>query len=104
MDVTLRIHLRKGQTIPGPQFKAPSPLTRTDTKGYFATTGIGPDLMESTRQAIRHMVDHLVREYGLTREEAYILCSVAIDLKISGVVDAPNWIVSAYLPLSIFEG
>lgn len=102
MDVTLRIHLRKGVTIPGPQFRTPSPLTRADTKGYFATTGIEPDLMEATRQAIRHMVDHLVREHGLTREEAYILCSVAVDLKINEVVDAPNWVVSAYLPLSIF--
>lgn len=104
MDVTLRIHLRKGKSIPGPQFRTPSPLTRADTKGYFATTGIEPDLMEATRQAIRHMVNHLVEEHALTREEAYILCSVAVDLKISEVVDAPNWIVSAYLPLSIFNG
>lgn len=103
MDVTLRIHLRKGKSIPGPQFRTPSPLTKADSHGYFATTGIQPDLMEATRQAVRHMVDHLVQEYGLTREEAYILCSVAVDLKISEVVDAPNWIVSAYLPLSIFS-
>ncbi len=104
MDVTLRVTVRKGVTIPGPQFRTPSPLTRADSKGYFATTGIEPDLMEATRQAIRHMVSHLVAEYYLTREEAYILCSVAVDLKISEVVDAPNWVVSAYLPLSIFEG
>jgi acetamidase/formamidase len=49
------------------------------------------------------MLDHLVRSYGLGRQEAYILCSVAVDLKISEVVDAPNWIVSAYLPLAIFD-
>jgi acetamidase/formamidase len=42
------------------------------------------------------------REHGLTREEAYILASVAVDLKISEVVDAPNWVVSAFVPLSIF--
>lgn len=102
MKVTLRISLRKSHTIPGPQFLTPSPLTRADTRGYFATTGIEPDLMEATRQAVRHMVDHLVRERGLTREEAYLLCSVAVDLKVSEVVDAPNWVVSAYLPLSIF--
>jgi acetamidase/formamidase len=40
--------------------------------------------------------------YGLSRQEAYVLCSVAVDLKISEVVDAPNWIVSAYLPLVLF--
>jgi acetamidase/formamidase len=39
---------------------------------------------------------------GLTREEAYVLCSVAADLKISEVVDAPNWVVSAFLPMSLF--
>jgi acetamidase/formamidase len=103
MDVTLRFYLRKGYTIPGPQFMTPSPLTKTDTMGYFATTGIGPDLMEASRQAIRHMVDSLVHQRSLTREEAYLLCSVAVDLKISEVVDAPNWIVAAYLPLSIFS-
>ena len=102
MRVTLRMGLRKGYAIPGPEFLTPSPLTRTDTHGCFATTGIGPDLLEGCRAAIRNMVQHLVRERGLTREEAYLLCSVAVDLKISEVVDAPNWIVSAYLPLSIF--
>jgi acetamidase/formamidase len=49
------------------------------------------------------MLDHLVRSYGLSRQEAYVLCSVAVDLKISEVVDAPNWIVSAYLPLVLFR-
>jgi acetamidase/formamidase len=44
------------------------------------------------------MIDHLVRERGLSREEAYIVCSVAADLKISEIVDAPNWIVSAFMP------
>ena len=39
---------------------------------------------------------------GLTREEAYVLSSVAVDLKISEVVDAPNWVVSAFLPLAAF--
>lgn len=103
MQVTLRFQLRKGQTIPGPQFITPSPLTKTDTKGYFATTGIEPDLMEAAKQSIRFMVNHIMQEYGLSREESYQLCSVAVDLKISEVVDPPNWIVSAYLPLSIFN-
>jgi acetamidase/formamidase len=48
------------------------------------------------------MIEHLATERGLSREEAYILCSVAVDLKISEIVDAPNWIVSAFLPESIF--
>ena len=48
------------------------------------------------------MIDHLSAEYSMTREQAYCLCGAAVDLKISEIVDAPNWIVSAYLPLSIF--
>ena len=48
------------------------------------------------------MIEHLVRERGVSREEAYILASVAVDLKISEIVDAPNWIVSAFLPETIF--
>ena len=69
-----------------------------------ATTAHGPDLHECARQAVRHMIDHLVRERGLSREEAYILCSVAVDLRISEIVDAPNWIVSAFLPEDVFVG
>jgi hypothetical protein len=49
------------------------------------------------------MIDYLASEYGMTREQSYCLCGAAVDLKISEIVDAPNWIVSAYLPLSIFR-
>jgi len=49
------------------------------------------------------MIDHLVAERGLHREEAYILSSVCVDLRISEIVDAPNWIVSAFLPESVFR-
>ncbi len=48
-------------------------------------------------------LDHLVAERGLSREEAYILSSVCVDLCISEIVDAPNWVVSAYLPKQIFR-
>ena len=71
---------------------------------HYATTAHGPDLHECARQAVRHMIDHLVRSRGLSREEAYILCSVAVDLRISEIVDAPNWIVSAFLPEDVFGG
>jgi len=70
---------------------------------WFATTAHGPDLFAAAQQATRYMIEHLVEERGLSREEAYILSSVAVDLKISEIVDAPNWIVSAFLPESIFS-
>jgi acetamidase/formamidase len=64
--------------------------------------GIAPDRLEAARKAIRHMIEHLQRTSHLSRCDAYMLCSVAVDLKISEVVDAPNWVVSAFLPQSIF--
>lgn len=82
----------------------PGPLTSPyDRNGYYATTGIGPDLMQAARDAVRSMIAHLVGHHRLGREEAYILSNVAVDLKISEIVDAPNWIVSAYVPRVVFE-
>ncbi len=103
MRARLRLSVRKDLRLPSPQFVTPGPLTpKVDAKGYYATTGVAPDLMEASKAAIRAMVDHLVRTYRLSRQDAYVLCSVAVDLKISEVVDRPNWIVSAYLPLAVF--
>lgn len=102
MHVRVRIGVRGGYGISSPQFMTSGPLTsRYDERGYYATTGIAPDLMEAARDAVRGMIAHLVRHHGLSREEAYVLSSVAVDLKISEVVDTPNWIVSAYLPRAI---
>jgi len=103
MTVTLRFHLRKATRIPELQFETPAPLEHPGHKGFFATTAHGPDLMENTRNAIRYMIDWLVSSKGLTRSQAYVLCSTAVDLKISEVVDLPNFIVSAYIPLQIFN-
>ena len=75
-----------------------------DMHGYYATTGIAEDLLEAAREATRSMIAHLVATHHLAPEDAYVLCSVAADLKISEVVNAPNWVVSSYLPLSIFRG
>jgi acetamidase/formamidase len=105
MQFTLRFHVIKGANLPAPQFQVPGPLTRKyDRRGYYATTGVGPDLMQCAKDALRAMLDHLTQTYRLSREDAYVLSSVVVDLKLSEVVDAPNWIVSAYLPLSIFKG
>lgn len=104
MHATVRLTVRKDVQVQEPQFLTSGPLAqRTNTAGYYATDGIGPDLMEAARNAIRHMIDYLQRSYGLTRPTAYMLCSVAVDLKICEIVDAPHWVVSAFLPLSIFS-
>jgi acetamidase/formamidase len=104
MTATLRFTLRPDLSLETPEFRTAGPLTpKTNTAAWHATTGIAPDLMEATKAAIRNMIAYLGRAHGLSREEAYVLCSVAVDLKISEVVDAPNWVVSAFLPLSIFR-
>jgi acetamidase/formamidase len=100
---TLRFGIEKGRRLPEPQLRTTRPLAAgTNRAPWFATTAHGPDLFAAAQRAVRHMIDHLVRERGFSREEAYIVCSVAADLKISEIVDAPNWIVSAFVPESIF--
>jgi acetamidase/formamidase len=103
MRVTLRFDVRRDLSLKELQFQKPSPLTKTDTRGYHVTTAHGPDLLTNAKNAARYMIDWLVENQGLTRSQAYVLCSVAADLKISEIVDAPNFIVSAYMPLSIFK-
>jgi formamidase len=62
----------------------------------------GENLNLACANAVRHMLE-LLLERGYTREQAYIICSVAVDLRISNVVDSPNYVVSALLPEIIFE-
>jgi len=102
--ITLKFELLPGGNLSEPQLRTSGPLTRGISGSHYVTTAHGPDLYQNARQVVRHMIDHLVRQRGLTREEAYILCSVAVDLKISEIVDAPNWIVSAFLPEMVFGG
>jgi len=103
MEVTLRLNVRKDFPVKELQFETTSPLTKLDSKGFHATTAHGPDLFENAKNAIRYMIQWLVDTHGLNSSQAYILCSEAVDLKISEIVDAPNFIVSAYMPLGIFK-
>ncbi|MGH2983389.1 MAG: acetamidase/formamidase family protein [Solirubrobacterales bacterium] len=102
MHAVLRFHLRKW-TIGAPRFFTPSPLTRnTDTRGHLGTMGIGPDLMEGAKGAVREMIEIVVARWGLTREDAYMLCSLTGDLKILEIVAAGVWNVGFTLPLEVF--
>lgn len=56
----------------------------------------------AARNALRNMVE-LLEERGWSREQAYVICSVAVDLRVSNVVDLPNVTVSAFLPENIFR-
>jgi acetamidase/formamidase len=106
MYATLRFSVDKGRTIPAAQYRtAPGSLTaRVDHGSWFATTGLGGDLYKAAQDATRAMLDHLTATYDLSREDAYLLCSLVVDLKISEIVDAGVYVVSAVLPEAIFTG
>ena len=105
MFAALRFTLEKRRSIPAPQYRTPAPLTpQVDSAPFYATTGVGRDLYAAAQDAVRAMIDHLGKSYALGPEDAYLLCSVAVDLKISEVVDAGWYIVSALLPEAIFTG
>jgi acetamidase/formamidase len=104
MSVALRFDLIRNETLAFPRFTTPGPVTRhLDASGYEVTTGVGPDLMEGARAALRAMVDLLSRRHGMSPVEAYMLCSVCADLRISEIVDMPNWLVSLYFPRVVLE-
>jgi len=104
MDVTLSFELIKGESRAFPRFVTPGPVARhLDGAGYEVTTGIGPDLMTGAKAAVGQMIDLLAAREGLAPEEAYMLCSVCGDLRISEIVDQPNWVVSFYFPRLVFE-
>jgi acetamidase/formamidase len=104
MDVVLTLDLVKGAGLKTPRFTTPGPVTRhLDAKGYEVTTGIGPDLMSGARDAVSAMIDHLCATRGMAAVDAYMLVSTCGDLRISEIVDMPNWVVSFYFPRSVFE-
>jgi formamidase len=121
IEVRTRVHLRfgirKGEAeqrgIRDLQFFRDDYFTRPELaapRRFFATTGIGvhkdgtnesEDLSLSAKNALLNMIEHLETR-GFDRQQAYALCSVAVDLRVSQVVDVPNLLVSALLPLDIF--
>lgn len=105
MRLTLRFEVEKNAGLRYPTFTTPGPPTRhVDALGYEVTMGVGPDLMESARNAVSDMVDRIARRRGMEPVEAYMLCSVCADLRISEIVDAPHPIVSCYFPRVVFGG
>ena len=103
IGATLRLALEKGRRIPAPQFRTPGPLTPHANRGdWYGTTGVGPDLYAAAQDAVRAMIEYVSATFGLSPEDAYVLASLCLDLKISEVVDAGQYVVSALLPLNIF--
>ena len=115
--VAVRFHLHSGEAarhnIRWPRFAHPGyflPPEWAAPRNFIATTGMpirddgtqeDGDLNLATRNALINMID-LLQERGWSREQAYIICSVAVDLRMANVVDIPNFTVSAFLPEDIF--
>lgn len=103
MDVAVRLSVRKDIRIDGPQFDVPASVgLDSRNAAYHVCTGVGPDLLEAARDAVRATILWLGDHHGIDREEAYALTSVACDLRIHEVVDAPNWVVGCFVPAAIF--
>jgi formamidase len=99
-----RLRFERTDYTVAPEFAAP--------RRFFATTGLSidadgvnqsEDVTAATREALLEMIDHLTTERGFDRQQAYAICSVAVDLRISELPDVPNMVVTAILPLDIFE-
>ncbi|MEP0151617.1 MAG: acetamidase/formamidase family protein [Nitratireductor sp.] len=104
MNTVLTLDLVKDARLQMPRFTTAGPVTRhLDAKGYEVTTGIGPDLMAGAKMAVAQMVDLLSARYQMDPVDAYMLVSTCGDLRISEIVDMPNWVVSFYFPRCVFE-
>ena len=103
MTVTMTFDIRRDLAVTELQYTRKSRAWQADEHGYHATTAHGPDLYQNAQNAVRYMIDWLVANHGLSWDQAYALCGAAADLQISEIVDAPNWIVSTHIPLSIFR-
>ena len=104
MKMTLQFDLVKGLDLNFPRFSIAGPPGRHfDRNGYDVTMSMAPDLMESARNAVNDMVDFVSQTHKIAEVDAYMLLSVCADLRISEIVDAPDWIVSCYFPKIIFD-
>ncbi len=115
--VRFRLHAGEAarHNIRWPRFAHPGYFAAPEwaaPRNFIATMGMpiredgtqeGEDLTLAARNALINMIE-LLQERGWSREQAYIICSVAVDLRISNVVDLPNVTVSAFLPEDIFQG
>lgn len=93
-QVRLRLRLEEGP-LSAPRYSFPD---RPRATSWQCTTGIGPDLFSAARDATRRAVDVVALQLDIPAVDAYLLCSLGGDLRISEIVDAPNWVVSMHLP------
>jgi len=82
--------------------EVPAPLQYLESEKIKNLENLSEDLTLAARNALIKMIDYIQREHGLSSEQAYILASVAVDLRIGQVVDVPNYVVTAVLNEDVF--
>jgi acetamidase/formamidase len=105
VTVTIRLSILEGRRVRSVECDISGATTRKHAgMGYHVTTAAGLDLHEGAQNAVREMIDYLHEVRGLTRTEAYMLCSVAGDLKIAVPVMGPGHAsnVTFHMPLGVF--
>jgi len=101
LDVTLRFNLHKRQLLSGPIVEASDSVAPDSTADAWVVVETGTDLADTARAATGRMVDLLMSRWGFSDVHAYILCSVAMKLRLSQVVNEPVFTVSAALSKQI---
>ncbi len=101
LDLTLRFNLHKNQSLAGPLIEASETAAPDSTADAWVVVETGADLLETAREATGRMVDLLVSHWGMSEVHAYLLCSVAMRLRLSQVVNEPIYTVSAALSKQI---
>ena len=128
LTVTTRIVRDRPDLSRRPHYEGPARVLDIPSESFYATTGfplktrgavpreidylasaqvaglsnLSKDINLAARNALASMIDYIVAEYGYSRSQAYIIASVAVDLRIAQLVDTPNVGVTAILPLDIF--
>ena len=100
MEILLRLGVKRDIQIGAPQLLVPT-VTPPVPGSVHITTGIGENLHEAARGAARAMIDLLSGRFGIAPEEAYALTSIAGDLRIHEIVNAPRWVVGMALPAAV---
>ena len=95
MTITYRLRVLKNK----PAIKEP----QYEKDDIYAITGFEETIDIATKKAVNYMIDHLINNYDITAEDAYMLCSLVGDLHIAEVVDVPNMLVTMHFPKSILE-
>jgi acetamidase/formamidase len=98
VDVTLRFHLHTNRPLAGPMIETSSPRKQEADEGSWIVVESATDPAAAARGATSRMIDLLVERWGFSEIQAYLLCSVAMNLRLSQVVNEPMFTVSAAVP------